>query len=414
MPSAATPRLAFPILFLVVFIDLVGFGIVVPLVPFFADRLGARPELITLIIALHPLCQSLAMPLWGAMSDRRGRRLVLLISMLGHAAAYLLMGYADSLWLLAFARAFSGVTSANLSTAYAYIADITSPEERAGAMGKISAAFGLGFAFGPAIGGLLAGGDTMADANLLRPAIGAAAFSFAACIAIFLFLPEPLDATSRSQRAGAGHSNAFADVHRVVRRPVVTMMLVLALIVVTFMAVRESIFALWTHHRLGLNARELGMVLGYGGALISVIQFMGMGWLTERYGELGLVKAAVALFGIAWLGLGFTQNLPVLFVFVTAQAFGVALFQTSMQTLLTKRAGAEERGVVLGVYQSSSALARFLGQATAGTMYGQLGINAPFLIGAAAMLPAMALVLRIAQRMRDPDAFAARDASESL
>ncbi|MCC7330532.1 MAG: MFS transporter, partial [Gammaproteobacteria bacterium] len=142
------PRLAFATLFAIVFIDLVGFGIVIPLVPFYVERLGAGPELITLIIALHALCQSAAMPLWGTISDRYGRRPVLLASMLGHVASYLMLGFADSLWLLALARVISGVTAANLSTAYAYIADITSPAERAGAMGRISAAFGLGMAVG--------------------------------------------------------------------------------------------------------------------------------------------------------------------------------------------------------------------------------------------------------------------------
>lgn len=412
MQAAATPRFVFPTLFAVVFIDLVGFGIVIPLVPFFAERLGARPELITLIIALHPLCQSLAMPFWGAVSDRRGRRPVLLLSMLGHASAYVLMGFADSLWLLAVARVLSGITSANLSTAYAYIADITTPEERAGAMGKISAAFGLGFAIGPAIGGLLAGGETMADANLLRPALGAGAFSFAACVAIFLFLPEPLDRTAHKGQAGAERTSTLSDIHRVARRPVVTMMLLLALIVITFMAVRESIFPLWSHYQLGLNARELGLVLGYGGALISAIQFLAMGWLTERYGELRLVQTAVLMFGIAWAGLSITQSLPVLFAMVTAQSLGIALFQTSMQSLLSKRAGQSERGVVLGVYQSSSALARFFGQASAGTMFGQIGMNAPFLIGAAAMLPAMLLAVRIGQRLHEPGAFAAQETTQ--
>ena len=174
MTPGPKPRFAVPILFAVVFIDLVGFGILAPLVPFYVERLGARPELITLIIAAHPLAQSLAMPLWGTLSDRRGRRPVLLASMLGHGAAYLLLGFADSLWLLLLARILSGATSANLSTAYAYIADVTTPEERAGAMGRVSSAFGLGFAIGPALGGLLAGGTTMDDANLLRPAIAAA------------------------------------------------------------------------------------------------------------------------------------------------------------------------------------------------------------------------------------------------
>jgi MFS family permease len=393
-----TSRFAFPTLFAVVFIDLVGFGIVIPLVPFFAERLGARPELITLIIALHALCQAAAMPMWGAMSDRRGRRPVLLVSMLGHAGSYLMMGFADSLWILALARILSGVTAANLSTAYAYISDITTPEERAGAMGKLSAAFGLGFAVGPAIGGLLAGGDTMADANLMRPAVAAAIFSLASAVAIWLFLPETQHAAARAEARSASRS-LVADFRLVTRRPVVTMMLGLALLVVTFMAVRESIFPLWAHYRLGFNARELGITLGYTGALISGVQFLGMGKLSKRFGELGLVKAAVALFAAAWIGLVLAGDLLTCLVALTAQSLGTAFFQTSMQSLISKRAGASERGLVLGVYQSSSALARFMGQAAAGTLYGQIGMNAPFLIGATVMVPAMWLALRIGRRL---------------
>jgi MFS family permease len=391
-------RLAFPTLFAVVFIDLVGFGIVIPLVPFFAERLGASPELITLIIALHALCQAAAMPVWGRLSDRVGRRPVLLVSMLGHAGSYLLMGFADSLWLLALARVLSGVTAANLSTAYAYISDITTPDERAGAMGKISAAFGLGFAIGPAIGGLLAGGDTMAEANLMRPAVAAAAFSLVAALAIFLYLPETQPHEARAE-ARATERGFRSDLRRVTRRPVISLMLVLALMVVTFMAVRESIFPLWAHYRLDFNARELGVVLGYTGALISGIQFLAMGRLSNRYGELGLVKAAVVLFAVAWIGLSLARNMTECVAALTAQAFGTAFFQTSMQSLMSKRAGPDERGLVLGVYQSSSALARFMGQAVAGTLYAQIGINAPFLIGAAVMAPALWLALRIGQRL---------------
>lgn len=390
----AAARFAFPTLFAVVFIDLVGFGIVIPLVPFYVERLGAGPELITLIIALHALCQALAMPLWGAVSDRYGRRPVLLVSMLGHAGSYLMMGFADSLWMLALARIISGVTAANLSTAYAYITDITSPAERAGAMGKISAAFGLGFAVGPAIGGLLAGGDTIAEANLMRPAVAAAAFSLVAALAIWFFLPETHHADARAA-ARRERQGLLADLRRVTARPVIGMMLVLALIVVTFMAVRESIFPLWAYYRLDLNAREIGITLGYNGALISAVQFLGMGRLSDRFGELGLVKAAVLLFATAWVGLSLSGNMFQCMLALTAQGLGTAFFQSSMQTLISKRAETAERGLVLGVYQSSSALARFMGQASAGTLFGQIGMNAPFLIGASAMAPALWLALRI-------------------
>lgn len=398
MKAIPAPRFAFATLFSVVFVDLVGFGIVIPLVPFYAERLGARPELITLIIALHALFQAAAMPMWGALSDRLGRRPVLLVSTLGHAGSYLMMGFADSLWFLALARVLSGVTSANLSTAYAYITDITAPEERAAAIGKISAAFGLGFAVGPAIGGLLAGGTTMADANLVRPAVAAALFSLASAAAIFAFLPETHGQAAReaSQRTRRGF---LTDFGQLTRRPVVTQMLILALIVVSFMAVRESIFPLWAHYRLDFNAREIGITLGYTGLIISGIQLVGIGHLSERFGELRLIKAAVVLFALAWTGLALADSMFSCLVALTAQAFGTAFFQTCMQSLISRRAGQHERGLVLGVYQSSSAFARFLGQASAGTLYGQIGMNAPFLIGAAVMAPALWLAWRIGLRL---------------
>ena len=398
MHAPAKPRFAFATLFAIVFIDLVGFGIVIPLVPFYVERLGAQPELITLIISLHALSQAIAMPMWGALSDRRGRRPVLLISMLGHGAAYVLMGFADSLWWLAVARILSGATAANLSTAYAYIADITTPEERAGAMGRISAAFGLGFAVGPAIGGLLAGGTTMADANLVRPALAAAAFSFAAAAAIWFFLPETQHAAARAA-ARSETRGLRSDLRRVLERPVITMMLALGLLVVTFMAVRESIFPLWAHYRLGFNARELGIALAYSGLLVSGLQFLGLGRLSARFGELRLVTAATVLFAIGWTGFSLTTTMAACLIALTAQSFGTALFQSSMQTLISKRAGPNERGMVLGVYQSSGALARFMGQAVAGTLYARLGMNAPFLIGAVMMLPALWLALTIGTRL---------------
>ncbi len=400
MTAGQKPRFAIPILFAVVFIDLVGFGILAPLTPFYAERLGARPELITLIIAAHPLAQSLAMPLWGTLSDRRGRRPVLLASMLGHAGAYLLLGFADSLWLLLAARILSGATSANLSTAYAYVADITSPEERAGAMGRVASAFGLGFAVGPAFGGLLAGGDTMAEANLVRPAVAAALFSFAAFVAIYIYLPETRHLAPGPARA-AGGGSLFADISRIARRPVVSRMLMMATVVLVFMAVRESIFPLWANHEHHLNARTLGGMLAWTGTLIALVQFFGIGFLARRFGELNLVKGAIICLMLGWLGLVAAWNVPSLLLAMTIGSFGTAFFQTSMQSLLSKRAGMAERGTVLGVYQSSSAMARFVGQAGAGTLYGQLGASAPFLLGSMAMVPAFALALQVGRRLKE-------------
>jgi MFS family permease len=400
--TTGPPRLAIPILFAVVFIDLVGFGILTPLIPFYVERLGARPELITLIIAAHPLSQSLAMPLWGALSDRYGRRPVLLASMFGHSLAYVAIGFAPSLWFLAAARVLSGATSANLSTAYAYVSDVTSPAERAGAMGRISAAFGLGFAVGPAIGGLLAGGDTIAEANFMRPALAAGAFSFAAFLAILAFLPESRTAGARA--ASRADGNLRGNFRRVAARPVVRLMLAMATIVLVFMSVRESIFPLWANHEHEVGARTLGSMLAWTGGLIFFVQFFAMGRLVELFGELNLVRAAMACLLLGWLGHALATDIPSLLAAMTVGAFGTAFFQTCMQSLLSKRAGPAERGVVLGVYQSSSAMARFVGQAGAGTIYGQAGPNAPFLLGSLAMVPALLLSRSIGRRLEAPQA----------
>jgi predicted MFS family arabinose efflux permease len=180
---------------------------------------------------------------------------------------------------------------------------------------------------------------------------------------------------------------------------VVTLMLLMAVIVLVFMSVRESIFPLWANHVHQLNARQLGMMLGWTGALIFCVQFFGIGWLAGRFGEMNLIKTAIACLGTAWLGFTVARNVPELLVAMTIGAFGTAFFQTSMQSLLSKRAGPSERGAVLGVYQSSSAMARFMGQAGAGTLYGQLGTHAPFLLGGIFMVPAMVLAGRIGRRL---------------
>ncbi|MDH4021957.1 MAG: MFS transporter [Gammaproteobacteria bacterium] len=397
MTPGGTPRFAIPILFAVVFIDLVGFGILAPLIPFYVERLGARPELITLIIAAHPLAQSVATPLWGSLSDRIGRRPVLLASMLGHAASYAMLGFAGSLWMLLLARVVSGATSANISTAYAYIADVTTPAQRARAMGRVSSAFGLGFMIGPALGGLLAGGNTMAEANLVRPAVAAGLFSLAAFLAILVFLPETRQLAPPSAPRAAG-SNVFTELRHIAGRPLISQLLAMATVVLIFMSAREAIFTLWANHEHALSARAIGGMLAWSGGLIALVQFFGMGWLSKRFGELNLVKCAIVCLMTGWFGLTLATGIPTLLIAMTIGSFGTAFFQTSMQSLLSKLAGPTERGTVLGVYQSSTSMARFLGQAGAGTLYGQLGSNSPFLLGSLAMLPAFAIATRIGRQ----------------
>jgi MFS family permease len=386
-------------LWLVVFVDLIGFGILAPLVPFYAMRTGLTPAMITLVIAVYSLCQFAAMPLWGHISDTRGRRPVLLVSMFGHAVSYAMLGFADTWQLLLLARVLGGVTSANLVTAYAYITDVTPAPERAKAMGRISAAFGLGFVVGPALGGLLAGGTSVDDANLLRPALAAGGLSLLSFIGILLFLPESHHPGAMS--ADQPRRSLIKGFANVLQRPVLAGLVAICIMVITFVAAREAIFAIWAHDEIGLSPRQIGLLLGVSGGTISLFQFFAMGPLAKRFGSLGLVQIALSLYVVAFGGLMLASSWAHVGMATVVAAVATALFQTNMQTLISTGAQPHERGMVMGVYQGSSSLARFGGQAVAGSMFAFIGPNAPFAAGAAMMVPAFFLLLWIGRKLRD-------------
>lgn len=386
-------------LWVVVFVDLVGFGILAPLTPFYVLRTGLGAEQVTLIIASYSLAQFLVMPLWGHVSDRRGRRPVLLVSMAGHVVSYVMLAYADGWPMLLAARVLGGITAANLVTAYAYSTDITPPEDRAKALGRISAAFGLGFVFGPMIGGLLAGPGDATQADLMTPALAAAGLSALSFLGILFFLPEsrkPGDAANRNDPS-------FLDgLRRVAARPAIMALVALCVVVITFVSAREAIIAVWAHDKLAMNARDIGLVLAVSGATIAGIQFFAMGELTRRFGSVRLVMAALVLFAMGWTGLILAQSWGHVAAATVLTATATALFQTQVQTIVSQSADAQERGMVLGVYQSSNSLARFGGQALSGSIYSFVGRDAPFALGALMMAPAMILLLWISRRMNAP------------
>lgn len=399
--SSPNYKYAHAVLFLVVFVDLLGFGILGPLIPFYVERLGASAETITLIIALYSLSQFVSMPLWGYLSDRIGRRPVLAISMAGHAISYIIMAYADSLWMMAFARIFGGITSANLATAYAYIADTTDNKNRAKGLGRISAAFGMGFVLGPVIGGFLAGGDSVAEANFMLPAFVAAGLSALSFLGILFFLPEsrPVEKADAKMKKRPGIGTMMQTA---MQRPVVAMISGLCFLVITFVAMREAILPLWAHFLHDMSPVDIGILLAVSGGTVTLLQLFAMGPLTSRFGEVTLVKSAIAFYAIGWAGLIVSSTLIQMSMALVFTAAATAMFQTCLQSLLSQQAGTHERGTIMSLYQSSSSLARFSGQAVSGTLYGQVGPNAPFSLGILAMFPAMVLIFFIGQRIRQP------------
>ena len=255
-----------PTLFLIVFVDLVGFGLVIPLLPFYAERFTASPLQMTALFATFSLMSLLTAPLWGRLSDRVGRRPVLMASMAAAALAYLWMAFATELWMLFAARGFAGACAGNIAAAQAYIADVTPPDKRAKGMGMIGAAFGLGFIIGPVLGGVIAG-DDVATADLATPCLIAAFLSFAAFLGVLFLLPEGLpERTRRFVQAGSKQCRRHSPAPGCGR-----LLLVFFLVIIAFSGM-EPVFAWWAIAQFGWGPRSTGFAFFYVGVLSAVMQ----------------------------------------------------------------------------------------------------------------------------------------------
>ena len=376
-------------LFLIVVIDLIGFGLVIPLLPFYAVRFAASPQLVTSLLAVYSLMALLSAPLWGRLSDRIGRRPVLMSSLAAGALAYLWMGAADALWMLFAARGLAGICAGNIAAAQAYIADVTTPENRAKGMGLIGAAFGLGFIIGPALGGLLAGNNP-ASADLAMPAWVAAGLSGMALLGVAFLLPEsrPLEA-----RQNMPARSRFAAILGALRRPILSRLILVFFLVILAFSGMESTFALWAMRQFGWGPSQVAYVFAYVGLLSAVLQGGLIGRLSRRFGEERLLLVGLTLIGIGLLTLPAARWLSLLALMLAALAVGMGLVQPSLNSLISRRAGREEQGEVLGVSQSVGSLARVLGPLAAGFLFAELGRDAPYLWGAALVAAAWLLTV---------------------
>jgi MFS family permease len=380
---------AVPTLFLIVVIDLVGFGLVIPLLPFYAVHFGASPQLVTALLAVYSLMGLLSAPLWGRLSDRIGRRPVLMSSLAAGALAYLWMGAADALWMLFAARGLAGICAGNIAAAQAYIADVTTPENRAKGMGLIGAAFGLGFIIGPALGGLLAGNDP-ASADLAMPAWVAAGLSGMALLGVMFVLPESRPLEARQNMPARGRLGAVLGA---LRRPILSRLILIFFLVILAFSGMESTFALWAMRQFGWGPSQVAYVFAYVGLLSAVLQGGLIGRLSRRFGEERLLLVGLALIGIGLLALPAARWLSLLALMLAALAVGMGLVQPSLNSLISRRSGREEQGEVLGISQSVGSLARVLGPLAAGFLFAEFGRDAPYLWGAALVAAAWLLTV---------------------
>jgi MFS family permease len=357
-----------------------------------ATQFGASPALITPILGIYSLCQLIAAPIWGRLSDRFGRRPILIASMAGAGVSYLILAGAHSITALLVARALAGCMAGNLSAALAYASDISSPQDRAKTMGTVGAAIGIGFMLGPAIGGALAG-EHVATANFLRPALLSACLSLLALLLVVFVLRESHTAAHREAQRANGPSLRGLPLLRAL--PALRALALGNLLVTFSQSTLDSSFAIWAMNRYGLGPRSVGLAL-FALAIVAVLVQGGlMRALAPRFGEYWLALAGVLGYCLGLTGLALAHDLPWVVAALVICGLGAGLYGPNGSALASREANEQNRGAVMGIYQSSSSLARVLAPFLAGTIYQRLGPSAPFLLAAMVTLQAFWCILAV-------------------
>jgi MFS family permease len=356
-------------IFLIVLADILGLTIILPLLPFYAEHLGASPTAVGLLVSAYAFCQLLSGPFLGRWSDRVGRKPLLIVSQLGTFASRLLLAWAGTLWLVYLARIIDGLTAGNLVLAQAYISDVTEPENRTKSFAVIGISFGIGFLLGPAISGALAG------YGLAVPILLSAALSAVSVLATILLLPgtKPVGAEGPSGPAGRRLSLlAWHEYAQYFQRPGLSRLLVEFFCFVMAFAAFTGGLALFLERRLTWNgrpfqAREVGFVFAYAGLLGILFQIL-LGRLARRFGEPWLVAAGFASMTLGYGLLAGVHALPLLLVAGLFSSFGTGVLRPSLTSLITQAVARNEQGVVLGLNTSLQSVAQILGPAIAGLL----------------------------------------------
>jgi MFS family permease len=374
------PRSPLFVLFLTVFIDLIGFGIVIPILPLYAEHFHASPIAIGWLTGIYSGMQIIFTPILGKLSDRLGRRPVLFVSIVGTALGFALMGLAHGLPLLFAARILAGITGGNIAIPQAYIADVTAPEKRSRAMGLIGAAFGLGFTFGPLIGGL------MSRISYSAPFYFSAGLAVINAALVYLILPESL---SREHRARRHKQASIAEVFRHGRGAMFAIVLGTYFFLIVGFSIMTTLFALFTEKRFGYDAQANGYMFGFVGIVSVIVQGGLIGRLIKMFGEVALARTGMILTTVSLALLPMASNLTFLLLVSAGLSAGSGFASPPLSGLASQMVEASWQGRALGVLQSAGSTARLLGPLLGGWLLtfdlqkpiSQYGYT-PFLAGA--------------------------------
>ncbi|WP_071461485.1 MFS transporter [Bacillus massilinigeriensis] len=373
-----TKKGALPLLFAVMFLVMVGFGIIIPVMPFYAEELGASPTQLGLLMAVYSLMQLLFAPMWGRVSDRIGRKPVIMVGIAGLALSFFLMAFSTSLWMLFAARIIGGLlSSANMPTVMAYVADVTSDEDRGKGMGIIGAAVGLGFIFGPAIGGLFS------KNNLSTPFFIAGASSLLTFLLVAFILKESLSPEHRHSTKKEKRSLLDA-----LNSPL-SLLFILQLFITLSLSGLEATFAYFAAEKANMDTVHLGyifMIMGFAGA---IVQGGLVGRLTRKFGEGAIIQAGII---ISAIGFGLILQADSFFtsaVYMTIFGIGNGIIRPSVSAILTKKS-TSGHGSTTGLLSSFDSLGRIIGPPLGGWLF-SISIGLPYLSGI--ILSAIALIV---------------------
>jgi DHA1 family tetracycline resistance protein-like MFS transporter len=365
-------------IFLIVFIDLLGFGIVLPLLPFIAERYQANEFQIGLLTAVYSFFQFVSAPILGRLSDRYGRKKLLIISQIGTLFGFLLLGLANSLPLLFISRIIDGITGGNISIAQAYIADITDKNNRAKGMGVLGAAFGLGFIFGPALGGILS------RFGFATPAYFAAVVSLVSIIATTLFLTETVD-VKKAQKSKYTKMN-FAEIMHVLKTyPIGPLIIIFALLNLAFSAMQGT-FALFTERSFHFGPTETGYLFTVVGLVAVATQLWILPRLLKRYSEKSLLLTGIIAMTIGLLLIPLSLTPLILMLPMIFLPFGNGLMTPTLNAIASETIRKEEYGETLGILNSGASLGRIIGPIVGGELLYLYGKNVPFIFAGALCL----------------------------
>jgi MFS transporter, DHA1 family, tetracycline resistance protein len=385
------------VVILIVLIDLLGFTLVMPLLAPFAEQYGFREWQIGLLFSAYPLCQLVAGPVLGRLSDRYGRRPLLIVSQAGTALSFLILGLSRDFTVMLLARMLDGASGGNILVAQAYVADVTPPENRARGMGLIGMAFGLGFVLGPMLGGLLVGLPVPDAWRLRLPFLVAAGFSTLAWLLVLFQLPESLPKSSPAREAARVVS--WRGLTDTITLPGVGQLVLLGFLSILAFASLEGTLALFLRRRMEWNARSAAFAFAGLGLISAFVQGSLIRRLVPRFGEPRLIVAGISTVAVGFAALALTSSALDLAVSLVLVGIGQGLLSPSISGLLSRITPGSEQGTVFGTLTSAQTLARMISYSTANVLLGQVSTSAPYWFGFTVYVASLAAALRFLSRL---------------